>query len=72
VRFARGVPHVFRVDSEIAHVLTLSTPGGHEESFRTAGDPVGTPAGPPDFARMSAAADAAAGFAILGPPPFES
>jgi hypothetical protein len=27
---------------------------------------------PQHFARMSAAADAAAGFAILGPPPFES
>jgi hypothetical protein len=61
---------VFRADSETAHVLTLSTPGGHEEFFRTAGDPVGTPPGPPDFARMSAAA--AAGFAILGPPPFGS
>jgi quercetin dioxygenase-like cupin family protein len=69
VWFPRGLPHAFQVESETASVLALSTPGGHEAFFRAAGDPVGTPAGAPDFERMARAA-AAAGFEILGPPPF--
>jgi quercetin dioxygenase-like cupin family protein len=73
----RGRAHAFRVDSEHARVLGLSVPGGHEQFFRLAGEPasgfdlaaVGTV--PPDMERMAAAA-AAAGVEILGPPPFET
>jgi quercetin dioxygenase-like cupin family protein len=65
----RGVPHAFRVDSERALILAVLTPAGHEAFFRAAGDPVGTPAGPPDMERMMRAA-ADAGFEILAPPPF--
>jgi quercetin dioxygenase-like cupin family protein len=68
----RGIPHAFRVTSpQGARVLIVGTPGGHEAFFLAAGDPVGTPAGPPDFGRMAQAA-AATGFEILGPPPFEA
>lgn len=59
----RGVPHAFRVASP------EGTPGGHEAFFLDAGDPVDAAPSPPDLERMARAA-AAAGFAILGPPPF--
>lgn len=66
----RGVPHAFRVISpEGARMLGIGTPAGHEQFFAGAGDPLGTPAGPPDMARMQAAAEAA-GVELLGPPPF--
>ena len=77
VLLPRGVPHAFRVDSEQARILALSVPGHHEQFFRLAGDPVETFAlaeaetpEPPDFGRLAAAA-AAAGFELLGPPPFD-
>jgi quercetin dioxygenase-like cupin family protein len=69
----RGVPHAFRVVSPAgARMLGISTPAGHERFFGLAGDPLDAPPhapGPPDMARMQAAADAA-GFELLGPPPF--
>ncbi len=71
----RGTPHAFRIDSETARVLVINTPAGHEEFFRAMSEPAPrhelppAPDGPPDMARMAAAA-ADAGFEILGPPPF--
>jgi quercetin dioxygenase-like cupin family protein len=73
----RGNAHAFRVDSDPARVLGLSVPGGHEQFFRLAGEPAATfdldavGAVPPDMDRMAAAA-AAAGVEILGPPPFDT
>jgi quercetin dioxygenase-like cupin family protein len=46
----RGVPHTFRVDSETARVLVLSTPAGLDRLFRDAGVPASTPTLPPDDA----------------------
>ena len=67
----RGVPHAFKVVSpEGARLLGIGTPAGHERFFAAAGDPLGTPAGPPDMERMRAAAEAA-GVELLGPPPFQ-
>jgi quercetin dioxygenase-like cupin family protein len=71
----RGTPHAYRVDSPTARVLVLNSPAGHERFFEAMGRPAErdalppAPAGPPDLARMAAAA-ADAGFEILGPPPF--
>ncbi len=71
----RGAPHAFRIDSETARVLVINTPAGHEDFFRAMSEPAPrhelppAPEGPPDMARMAAAA-ADAGFEILGPPPF--
>lgn len=71
-----GARHAFRVDSERAHLLALSLPGGHERFFALAGEPadafeLAAPSTqPPDMARMAAAA-AQTGVEILGPPPFE-
>ena len=72
----RGCAHAFRVDSEQAHVVGLSLPGGHERFFRLAGEPVSVfdlsaaGAAEPDLDRMASAA-AQAGVEILGPPPFD-
>jgi hypothetical protein len=38
-----GVPHTFRVDSETARVLVLSTPAGLERSVRDGGFPATAP-----------------------------
>jgi quercetin dioxygenase-like cupin family protein len=71
----RGTPHAYAVTSPSARVLVLDTPAGHEDFFRAVGRPAAArtlpPAadGPPDMAAMAAAAEAA-GFEILGPPPF--
>ncbi len=73
----RGNAHAFRVDSDRARVLGLSVPAGHEQFFRLAGEPtaefnldtIGSAL--PDMDRMAAAA-AAAGVEILGPPPFDT
>ncbi len=73
----RGAKHAFRVDSEQAHLLALSVPGGHERFFRLAGEPAAAfdlaavGAQPPNLERMGAAA-AQAGVEILGPPPFDA
>ncbi len=70
----RGTPHAFTVESEWARILVLFTPASavSEEFFRLAGtpaaDPTTTPP-PPDPDRFAAAV-AAAGLQVLGPPPF--
>jgi uncharacterized protein YjlB len=65
----RGIPHAFRVVSaDGARMLGIGAPAGHEQFFALAGDPLDAPL-PPDMGRLQAAADAA-GFEILGPPPF--
>ena len=71
----RGSPHAFVVTADIFKGLILFTPGNEpcEAWLRAAGDPA--PAyelpepGPPDIARLTAAADKH-GVEILGPPPF--
>lgn len=35
----RGVPHAFKIKSRQARMITLCTPGGFEEWFRTLGNP---------------------------------
>lgn len=65
----RGTVHAFtNVGEAPARMLILVTPGGmHEHFFEEAGDPASAPAGPPDFARLGAAA-AKYGITILPPP----
>jgi quercetin dioxygenase-like cupin family protein len=49
-----GVPHTFRVDSETARVLVLSTPAGLERMVRDGAVPAGSPTlPPPDAPRPS-------------------
>src|SRR3954453_23488087 len=49
-----GVPHTFRVDSETARVLVLSTPAGLEGLYRDAGVPAAAATlPPPDTPRPS-------------------
>lgn len=72
----RMSPHAFLVTSEVFRTLILFTPGSEsaEAWFRLAGEPA--PArelpepGPPDVARLSAAAEQLGNPEILGPPPF--
>ena len=59
----RGTPHAYRIDTERATVLVVNTPAGHERFFRGLSDQEPGP-------EQLAAAAAAAGFEILGPPPF--
>jgi quercetin dioxygenase-like cupin family protein len=42
-----GVPHTFRVDSETARVLTISTPAGLERFIRDGSTPAEAPTLPP-------------------------
>jgi quercetin dioxygenase-like cupin family protein len=68
-----GVPHTFRVDSEMARVLVLSTPAGLERMVRDAAVPATAPTLPPaDAARPSGEEleriFAAHGQVNLGPP----
>jgi Uncharacterized conserved protein, contains double-stranded beta-helix domain len=42
-----GIAHTFRVDSDIARVLVLSTPSGLERLVRDASIPAGAPTLPP-------------------------
>jgi quercetin dioxygenase-like cupin family protein len=71
----RGAPHAFMVTSELFRGLILFTPGNEacEAFFRTAGDPAPIhelpEPGPPDVARLTAAAEQH-GVEMLGPPPF--
>lgn len=71
VHLPRGTPHAFRVDSETARFLDLTTQQ-HELFMRAAGDPAREhslpPAGPPDMDKVMAAAQEY-GVEILGPPP---
>lgn len=68
----RGVPHVYRVESERARWLTISNPAGFGSFVLAASDPAefeGLPPADrePDFERLGAAAEAA-GIEMLGPP----
>jgi quercetin dioxygenase-like cupin family protein len=66
-----GVAHAFRVDSETARYLIITTPQ-HGEFYRAISEPaperVLPPAGPMDMEKVEAAC-AAYGVEILGPPP---
>jgi len=69
-----GTPHTFRVDSESARLLALSTPAGIEGFLRDVGSAAEHPPLPPaDAPRPSdeerTATERAHGVQILGPPP---
>lgn len=70
-----GVPHTFRVESDIARAIFLSTPAGIEEMFRALGEPAQWPWLPPpsDGPRVSpermAAVEQQLGMIRHGPPP---
>jgi quercetin dioxygenase-like cupin family protein len=66
----RGVPHAYRFTSESVDMLAVCTPAGTEEFFRAAGWDLSRPK-PDDWAitpATMAAAAAATGQTILGPP----
>ena len=71
VHLPGGTPHAFRVGSETARILDLTTPQ-HERFFRAAGEPAQSrtlpPEGPPDMDKVMAAAQQF-GVEIVGPPP---
>ena len=70
----REVPHAFCVESPLARMLVVSTPGGFEEFFFETGEPAAAltpppPASePPDLDALVAAL-AEHGVAVVGPPP---
>jgi quercetin dioxygenase-like cupin family protein len=70
-----GTPHTFRVESDTARVLTLSTPAGIEEFARALAEPALWPwlQPPPDGPRVAperiAAAEREHGMVRHGPPP---
>jgi quercetin dioxygenase-like cupin family protein len=70
-----NAPHTFRVDSDTARMLFLSTPAGIEEFVHALAEPAGWPwlQPPPDGPRVSRermeAAEREHGVANLGPPP---
>ena len=68
----RGAPHAFKAQPGGARLLCLHTPGGGEEFYRTASEPVvaGEPALPVDFDRIRQAAAETGSMTIVGPPPF--
>jgi quercetin dioxygenase-like cupin family protein len=61
-----GVPHTFRVDSETARVLVLSTPAGLERFVRDGGVPAGAAALPPPDAPRPSAEEMARIFEVHG------
>jgi quercetin dioxygenase-like cupin family protein len=68
-----GVPHTFRVDSDTARVLLVSTPAGLEQMMRDASVPAtAATLPPPDTPRPSpdqlSAVFERHGMAIVGPP----
>ena len=70
-----GTPHTFRVESDSARILVLSTPGGIEDYMRGLSEPAAWPwlPPPPDGPRVSAERMAEVeerlGFVRHGPPP---
>jgi quercetin dioxygenase-like cupin family protein len=68
----RGVPHAFQAQAAGARMLCLHTPGGGEDFYRSASEPVvpGEPALAVDFNRIRQAAEATGSMTIVGPPPF--
>lgn len=69
-----GTPHAFRVDSDTARFLNVTT-AQHEAFFRAAGEPAAArtlpPPAAPDMDKVMAAA-ARHNVEILGPPPFDT
>ncbi len=67
----RGLPHRFSVESEMARILVMVTPGGFEAFFSRVGRPAAgsglPPAEEPDPQALGEAA-ASFGVQILGPP----
>jgi quercetin dioxygenase-like cupin family protein len=68
-----GVPHTFRVDSDTARVLVLSTPAGIERFVRAGGTPAQAPTLPPADAVRPSPEELARVFSdheviTLGPP----
>ncbi|CAN5675725.1 hypothetical protein BH24ACT11_BH24ACT11_08600 [soil metagenome] len=70
----RKVPHAFLAGSDGARMLCLHTPGGGEDFYRTASEPVrsGEPPLPVDFDRIKQAAIATGSMRVIGPPPFQT
>jgi quercetin dioxygenase-like cupin family protein len=70
-----GMPHTFRVDSDTARMLFLSTPAGIEDYVGALAEPAEWPwlQPPPDGPRVAPeqleAADSAHGVVRVGPPP---
>jgi hypothetical protein len=68
----RGVPHVYRVESETARWLGIATPARFDDFVREAGEPTPEDTLPPegrvhDPARLAQIA-ASHGIELLGPP----
>jgi len=69
----RGVPHAFKVTSEVARVLCFETPCSAEAFYRGASDPASSENDmmrPPDFSRVVESGKRNGGIELLGPPPF--
>jgi quercetin dioxygenase-like cupin family protein len=70
-----GVPHTFRVESDTARAVVLSTPAGIEEYMRALGEPAQwpwlptPPEGPRVPAERLAAVERELGIVAHGPPP---
>jgi mannose-6-phosphate isomerase-like protein (cupin superfamily) len=68
----RGVPHSYRVESEQARWLVITTPAGFESFVREVAEPASgdelPPAGRPHDPAALAEAAAKVGIEILGPP----
>ncbi|SES38234.1 Cupin domain protein [Lentzea xinjiangensis] len=70
VYLPRGIPHSYRITSERADLLMITTPGGIEGMFRHAGRDVSTPR-PDDFEipkSLLLEASELYGGVVLGPP----
>jgi quercetin dioxygenase-like cupin family protein len=68
----RNVPHGYKVTGTTrAQMLVLVSPGGFERFLKELSEPAGTPASPPDIAKLVAVA-AKYGVDILGPLPEET
>jgi quercetin dioxygenase-like cupin family protein len=55
VALPRGVPHAHRVESPVARILTIATPGGFERLFLEHGSTGDTPPPPPPAESLIAA-----------------
>ncbi len=70
-----GMPHTFRVESDTARMLVISTPAGIEDMIRGLAEPARWPwlPPPPDGPRVAAekvaSVEAATGMVRFGPPP---
>jgi mannose-6-phosphate isomerase-like protein (cupin superfamily) len=68
----RGVPHTYRVESEEAHWLVITTPAGFDAFVREVSEPAPAdelpPVGRPSDPAVVGGAAAKVGIEILGPP----